>query len=268
MTLDLIQSTLALLHEVGRHASIAEQYDALKNSKIALHFILGRGEAEQFEEYLGRFNTAPLTPSLSFPTKEEAEDWLRLHPAPPHGAVIGVEDTRYHVAYSRELAHRKLLRLPSEQEWEQMEAAGEEEEEPEEEPQPPPPRHGMRFSLFHLFETTCFYLYEMEQRMSSAEETAALKNAKIAFHFVMDMGEEHGFEDYLENFKSDGPQRPLHSFATREDADNWLERQPEPPPPAVVSIGSDLFSVGYNRRRRLRLLIRIPKPQELDAGAP
>lgn len=264
----LIQSTLALLHNVESHASTAEQHDALKSSKIALHFILGRGEADEFVEYLARFNTEPLASILSFTTKEEADAWLRTHPAPPHGAVIGVEDARYHVAYSRKLEHRKLLRLPSKEEWEQMEAAGEE-EEAEEEPQPPPPRHGMSFSLFHLYETVCFYLYEVEQqRMSSAEEIAALKTARIAFNFVMDMGEEHGFEDYLENFKSDGPQRPVQSFATRQEADDWLERQPEPLPPAVVAIGSERYSVGYNRRRGLRLLIRLPTPQELDSGAP
>ena len=208
-------------------------------------------------EYLARFNTEPLASILTFKTKEEADAWLRTHPAPPHGAVIGVEDARYHVAYSRKLEHRKLLRLPSKEEWEQMEAAGEE-EEGEEEPQPPPPRHGMSFSLFHV----------QQQRMSSAKEIAALKTARIAFNFVMDMGEEHGFEDYLENFKPDGPQRPLQSFTTREEADDWLEHQPEPPPPAVVAIGSELFSVGYNRRRGLRLLLRIPTQQELAPSAP
>ncbi|EPX56625.1 hypothetical protein D187_007967 [Cystobacter fuscus DSM 2262] len=111
----------------------------------------------------------------------------------------------------------------------------------------------------------CFHLYEMEQRMSSPEEIEALRIAKIAFHFVMWTGEEHGFEEYLETLRASRTSPPAHSFSTREEAESWLAKQSEPPPPAVVSIGSDLYSVGYNRRHRMRLLLRIPTPQELDA---
>jgi hypothetical protein len=264
---DLIKSTLALLHKVERHACISEQQDALKNSRIALHFIQGRGESDEFEEFCASFDTASLTPVLSFAAKEDADAWLLAHPSPPHGAIVGVEDARYHVAYSRELEHRKLLRLPSKEEWEQMEEAGEE-EEAEEEPSPPNPRPDMRFSLFDLFNATCFHLYEMERRMSSPEELEAIRTAKIAFNFVMHVGEHHGIEEYLETLDSSRTSSPLQSFVTREEAEIWLEKQPEPPTPAVVAIGSELYSVGYDRRRGLRVLIRIPTQQELDAGAP
>jgi hypothetical protein len=259
----LIQSTLALLHGVERYASTLEQHDALENSRIALHFILERNEAAEFEEYLESFNTARLTPALSFVTKEEAEDWLRAHPSPPHGAIIGVGDSLYHVAYSRELEHRKLLRLPSKEEWARM--AGTEEEE---EPSTPNPSHGTRFSLFDLCNKTCLHLYEMEQRMSSPEEVEAIRIAKIAFHFVMDVGEHHGFEAYLDTLRSSSDASTVRSFATREEAYSWLETQPSPPPPAVVAIGSDLYSVGFNRRKGLRVLIRIPTRRELDIGSP
>jgi hypothetical protein len=261
----LIKSTLALLHEVKRHASTSEQHDALENSRIALYFIMERNEAVEFEEYLKDFNTAPLTPALSFATKEEADTWLLAHPAPPHGAIIGVADSLYHVAYSRELEHRKLLRLPSKEEWAQMEVG---EEEPEEEPSIPNPYHGARFSVVDFFNKTCFLLYEMEQRMSSPEELEAIRIAKIAFHFVMDVGEHHGFEEYLDTLHSSRTSRPVRSFATREEADSWLEKQPEPPPSATVAIGNELYAVGYNRRKGLRVLIRIPPQRELDTGAP
>ncbi|WP_257454449.1 hypothetical protein [Archangium lipolyticum] len=261
----LIQSTLVLLHGVERFASTSEQHDALENSRIALHFILERNEAIEFEEYLEGFNTARLTPALSFVTKEEAEAWLRVHPAPPHGAIIGVGDSLYHVAYSRELEHRKLLRLASKEEWARM--AGAEEEE-EEEPSTPNPGRGARFSLFDLCNKTCLHLHEMEQRMSSPEELEAIRIAKIAFHFVMDIGEHHGFEEFLGTLHSTRVSRPVRSFATREEAYSWLETQPSPPPPAVVAIGSELYSVGFNRRKGLRVLIRIPTRRELDIGSP
>ncbi|OJH41710.1 hypothetical protein [Cystobacter ferrugineus] len=250
-------------------AANSEQHEALRNSRIALHFILERNEAGAFEEFFKNFNNKDsFTPVLSFSTKEEADAWLEAHPAPPHGAFVGVGQLRYHVAYARELKHRKLLPLPTQEEWARMEEEPEQ-EEVEEESNHPPPKLGAEFHLFDLLNVVCFYLYEMEQRMSSPEEIEALKTAKIAFHFVMDTGEEHGFKEYLETLRSSmvSP-AALQSFSTREEAESWLARQPEPPPPVVVAIGRDLYSVGYNRRHQMRLLLRIPTPQVLDTRAP
>jgi hypothetical protein len=269
MNSDLIKTTLTLLHEVERHVSTSDQSDALEASRITLYFILGRGEAGEFKEFLASFDTAPVTPLLSFTTQEEAETWLRNHPAPPHGALIRAADDFYTVVDARALNHRKLLRLPSPEELSRMDEAGEEpEQEVEEAPEPPKPGAGTRFSLFRLYERTCYDLHEMEKRMTSPEELAAIRTAKISFDFVMRMGEEYGFEAYLESLRSARTSPPFESFASREEADTWVATQPEPPPPSVVSIGSELYSVGYNRRRRLRLLIRIPTQRELDTGAP
>jgi hypothetical protein len=266
---DLITSTLRQLQEVERYASTSEQHGALENCRLVLHFIMGRGESAEFMGYFQGFNTALLTPVLSFATKEEADTWLRNHPAPPHGATIGAAGARYSLAYSRELELRKLLRLPSEEEFARMEGAGEEtEEEAEEEQIPPHPGHGTRFNFFDCFNWTCFHLYEMEKRISSPEELEAIRAARIAFHFVMDVGEYHGFEEYRETVHASRTSHPLQAFATREEADSWLAKQPEPPSPAVVAIGSELYSVGYNRLRALRVLSRIPTQQELGARAP
>lgn len=144
-----------------------------------------------------------------------------------------------------------------------MQEAGEG-EEAEEEPSPPSPRPDMRFSFFALFNATCFHLYEMERRMSLPEELEALRTARIAFEFVMHVGEHHGFEDYLETLQHSRTSSPLQFFPTREEAGTWLETQPEPPPPTVVAIGSELYSVGYNRKRGLRVLIRIPTQPQLQ----
>ncbi|MFL5358475.1 hypothetical protein [Archangium sp.] len=269
MNPDLITSTLSQLHAVERYASTSEQHAALENSRLTLHFIMGRGDTGAFSDYLKNFNTH-LPPVLSFATKEEADTWLRNHPAPPHGATIGAAGARYSLSYLRELDHRKLLRLPSEEEYARMEEAGEETEEEaaEEVLSPPHPSHGTRFSFFDFFNWTCFHLYEMEKRMSSPEELEAMRAAKIAFNFVMEVGEYHGFEEYRETVHSSRTSSPLQSFANQGEADAWLAKQPEPPPPEVVAIGNELYSVGYNRLRALRVLIRIPTPQELNTGAP
>jgi len=262
-----ITRKLTLLHQVERHAFTPGQLEALKNSKLALHLIIGRGESGEFAEFLKSRGHSRQPPLHSFATKEEADAWLRNHPAPPHGARIEAADVLYTVAYRREPDFRKLLRLGPKEELAQLEAT-EEEGEAEEEGPPPSPSHGTRIDFFDCYKRTLFYLYELEQHPCSPEELEAIKTAKLTFEFIADVGEWHGFEDYLEIIRSAGTSRPVQSFATRQEADDWLERQPEPLPPAVVAIGSELFSVGYNRKWGLRLLIRIPTPQELDAGAP
>lgn len=108
----------------------------------------------------------------------------------------------------------------------------------------------------------------MEKRITSPEELASIRTAKISFHFVMHVGEEYGFEDYLESIRSARTAPPLESFATRAEADTWLAAQPEPPPPVVLAIGNERYAAGDNRRRALRLLIRIPLPRDLAPGAP
>ncbi|WP_152622082.1 hypothetical protein [Archangium violaceum] len=252
-----------------RHALSSEQHDALRHSRLLLHFILGSEEEGMFKAFLENVDTAPPPLVLSFATKDEADNWLLNHPAPPHGAVIGVASERYHVAYSRQLEYRNLLRLPSEAELAQMEESEDEgEDAAEDETEPPNPFERTRFSLFELYRWACFHLHPMEQRISSPEEREAIRTTRIAFDFVMYVGEEHGFEDFLRSLHAARTSRPLQSFATREAAESWLETQPEPPPPAVVAIGGELYAVGYNRRREVRVLIRIPQQRELDAGPP
>ncbi|WPB74490.1 hypothetical protein KYC5002_36415 [Archangium violaceum] len=269
MNLDLIKMTLARLHEVERHAATSDQVDALKACRTMLCFIQGRGETGDFAVFVESFDTAPVTPLLSFTTKDEADTWLQNHPAPPHGALIRAANDFYTVVDARALQHRKLLRLPSPEEVTQTDEAGDEpDQEVEETPEPPRPVFGTKFSLFKLYDRTCYDLHQMEKRMSSPEELEAIRTARISFNFVMREGEEYGFEEYMESLRSARTAPPLVSFATHEEADSWLATQPEPPPPAVVSIGNELYSVGYNRRRKMRLLIRIPTQAELDSSAP
>lgn len=66
-----------------------------------------------------------------------------------------------------------------------------------------------------LIDKTLFSLHEVEQHTRSSEELEALRIAKIALHFIQSLGESYGFEDYLLNFNSDAPPRPLLSFASR-----------------------------------------------------
>lgn len=120
MTSEFIQKTLSVLDSVARYATTPEQREALRIARLTFHFILGRGEAGEFEDFFKGFDTDPLKPILTFTTLEEANLWLRNHPAPPHGAIIGAGGSLYTVAYSPSLVHRKLLRIPSQAELDAM----------------------------------------------------------------------------------------------------------------------------------------------------
>lgn len=249
---------MGLLQEVRRFASTSEQRDALKNSELILHFIGGRGESSEFTGYFKDFNTE-LPAVLSFATKDDADTWLRKHPAPPHGATIQVGEELYTVAYSRELDHRRLLRVPSSAELALIDEEPADEAEPES--RPAPLTQGTRFRFLDFFLWTAFHLHELEQHVSSPEQREAIKTAKIAFHFVMHNGEDHGFEEYRETLSPPNASRPVRVFATREEADAWLVKQPEPPDPTVIAIGNDRYSVGYDRLRSRRVLIHIPSEE-------
>jgi hypothetical protein len=117
MSDDLIDKTLRLLHKVGRHTRASEELEALKTAKIALHFIQFIGEIHGFEDYLENFNAeASPPPRYSFATREEADLWLKNHPAPPHGAIVAIGGALHCVGFSRKSGLRVLMRIPSAEE--------------------------------------------------------------------------------------------------------------------------------------------------------
>jgi len=116
------------------------------------------------------------------------------------------------------------------------------------------------------FEKTLVSLHEIERRTEAPGELDALKTAKIALHFIQAIGESYGFEDYLDNFNSKAPLAPLLSFATRQEADRWLKEHPAPPHGAVVRIAESRYSVGFDRKSGLRVLVRIPSTEELGSA--
>jgi len=107
-----------------------EEQAALEVAADALSFILSIGKVHAFEDYRENLASNVLPPPLcSFDTREEADAWLMAHPEPPHGASVTIAGHRHTVAYVRHLAHRALLRFPTQEELEQLD----EQQGPEEE---------------------------------------------------------------------------------------------------------------------------------------
>jgi hypothetical protein len=114
------------LYQLRAGAGTPEEQEALDVAADGLSFILSLGKLHAFEDYRERLgsNAAPV-PLCSFDTRESADAWLMAHPEPPHGAYVSVAGTLYTVAYSRQVGHRALLRIPT-----QAELAREGPEEP------------------------------------------------------------------------------------------------------------------------------------------
>ena len=119
------------LYRIRAGIQSPEEQAALEVAADALSFILSIGKAHAFEDYREALESNLLPPPLcSFNTREEADAWLTAHPEPPHGATVTIAGHRHTVAYVRHLSHRALLRIPTQEELEQMD----EQQGPEEEP--------------------------------------------------------------------------------------------------------------------------------------
>jgi hypothetical protein len=92
---------------------------------------------------------------------------------------------------------------------------------------------------------------------SSPEEKELFRIAAAALMFISETGRIYSFEDYLQHGKEDPPYA-VASFKTREDADTWLRKHPEPPHGAHILIADDYHLVAYRREHDIRSLIKLP----------
>lgn len=80
----------------------------------------------------------------------------------------------------------------------------------------------------------------------SPEERELFRVASAALMFVSETGAVHPFEDYLQ-FRRNAPPYAVASFETREEAEAWLQRHPEPPHGAFVLIADAYHIVMHVR---------------------
>jgi hypothetical protein len=119
------------LYRIRSRPQSPEEQAALEVAVDALDFILSIGKLHAFEDYRANLKAdIPPPPLCSFDTREEADAWLMAHPEPPHGATVTIAGHRHTVAHVRHLGHRALLRIPPQEELEQLD----ERQGPEEEP--------------------------------------------------------------------------------------------------------------------------------------
>ncbi|WNG44080.1 head protein [Archangium minus] len=91
----------------------------------------------------------------------------------------------------------------------------------------------------------------------SPEEKDLFRIAAAALMYISETGRIHSFEDYLQLGKQDPPYA-VASFKTREEADVWLKKHPEPPHGAHVLIADEYHLVAHRRESDIRSLIKLP----------
>jgi hypothetical protein len=140
-----------------------EQQEVLDVIFDALLFIDSTGQLYAFEDYRRHLaSDDPPRVMAAFDTREEAETWLKEHPAPPSSAYVLVAGEYHQLVYNRELNHRRVFPHPV-------------------------------------------------------------------------------LEYYLGGRLRDGLPSPVASFATRQEAEAWLENEVAPPTQAVIMIADEPY---------------------------
>ncbi|HEX5746119.1 MAG TPA: head protein [Archangium sp.] len=193
-TRKLITKASDFLAELRTTTQSQEQQELLDVLFDALLFIDSTGQLYSFEDYRKHLaSDDPPRVVAAFNTREQADAWLREHPAPPSSAYILVADQYHHLIYIREKNHRRLFPHP-------------------------------------VLE------YHLGERMR------------------------------------EGLPPPVASFATRQEAEAWLQNQAMPPTQAVIQIAGELHLAVYHPHINHRsiypfsMAANVAEPEDQDQG--
>lgn len=71
-------------------------------------------------------------------------------------------------------------------------------------------------------------------------------------------------EFYLADMLSEGLPAPVATFNTREEAEAWVQKQPEPPRQVFIQIAGEYHLVAYHHRVNLRAIYPISRAAKLE----
>lgn len=219
-----------------RFGASPEVAEALLPALNVSYFLLD-GHGHQFSDYLAAYRGASLPFLGSFSSREEFDAWLKTHVPPPPTGLVQVAGARHTLGYARSSGQPLLLRLPAVEELRRPGGA-----------------EGQEL-LWRALEQAHAVLG------SSLEDLEGLHSAALALHFIHEAGCAREFAHFLAHL--DEPLPPLRTFATREEAEAWLSNHPSPPHGALVRVGKEVLTVGYQRERDQRMLVRFPQDEEL-----
>lgn len=114
-------------------------------------------------------------------------------------------------------------------------------------------------TIFEQILQTQELLGKNREHAQSPEEKELFLLAIDALWFIWRNGQSHALESYRQDVKSNAPQGVIASFNTRDEAEAWLNAQPEPPDLACVLIADEYHVVLSSRDRSRRSLVRDPE---------
>lgn len=237
MSLDVDKMVGAIRKAQDLLRASPEVAEALLPALNVPYFLLD-GHGHNFEDYLAAFRGTALPVLGSFPGRDGFDSWLKTHFAPPPTGTVLIAGEHCTLGYARASGQPLLLRIPSAEDLTRP-GRGEGQE-----------RLWLALDKAHAVLS------------SSAEELEGLHSAALALHFIQETGCTRDFARFLAHL--DQPLPPICSFDTREEAEAWLRNHPRPPSGASVQVGEEVLTVGYQRERDQRLLVRFPNDEELD----
>jgi hypothetical protein len=110
----LKSKALELLTRLRDSAQAPDAKNVFQGVMDALEFVDVTGQYPALGDYLKRRQAgAPPRVVAAFKSREEAEDWLLKHPAPPNSALVLIGGQYHQVFCFREINHRKIQPWPA-----------------------------------------------------------------------------------------------------------------------------------------------------------
>ncbi|MFL5353975.1 head protein [Archangium sp.] len=108
-------------------------------------------------------------------------------------------------------------------------------------------------------------ILEAQELLGQTREDSRSPEEKELFHLAIDAlwfiwtnGQADEFADYRKDVQAEAPARVVATFKTRDEADAWLNANPQPPDLAYVLIADEYHIVMYSRERGIRALAPHP----------
>jgi hypothetical protein len=102
--------------------------------------------------------------------------------------------------------------------------------------------------------TEAFFLGLFEGAAGSTQEQELIQLIIDTLRFIVLTRQQHAFDKFRKDCEADAPPFFVASFATREEAEAWLQSHPSPPDFAEVLIAGKSYEVIYDRKTNLRRL--------------
>ncbi|WP_395812147.1 hypothetical protein [Archangium minus] len=122
------------------------------------------------------------------------------------------------------------------------------------------PREDLALLEERLRETEGFFT-KLRDKPESSKDRELIQVILDALHFISATAQHSALGEYLEHVKAGAPPYVVASFATKEEAEAWLEKHPHPPVSANVLIANTHHDVVYDRNTNIR---RLPRNRDLE----